>query len=128
MEFMGSHNLVMNFNIGWIKNSENTYTWLNNIFITNVIWFHSSTINNILWWKPNICIGNLSIHMLVSFFVANSRTCDSIFSQFVVCALLLSKLCINVFLINWCVFHACYMPHSMWNGHLWNFVHYQRKE
>jgi hypothetical protein len=128
MEFMGRHNLFMNIKIGWIKNSGNTYTCVNNMFITTIIWFHSNTINNILWWKPTTYKGNLSIHMLVSFCVANSKACDSMFSQFVVYALLSSKLCINVFLINWYVFHACYMSHSMWNGQLWKYVHYQRKE
>jgi len=35
-----------------------------------------------------ISLGNLSIHMLVSFFVVNSKAYDSIFSQFVVYALI----------------------------------------
>ncbi len=61
---------------------------------------------------------NVFIHMLVSFFVVNSKACDFMFSQFVVYALLLSKLCIIIFIINLFIFHACYMPHSMWNGHL----------
>jgi hypothetical protein len=48
--------------------------------------------------NPISTLENLSIHMLVSFFVANSRACDYMFSQFVVYALLLSKLYINVFI------------------------------
>ncbi len=88
---MVRHDLVLNINIGRIKNSGDTYTWVKNIFIINVIWFDFSTVNNILRRKPNIYIKNLSIHMLMSFFVANSRACDSMFSQFVVYALLLSK-------------------------------------
>jgi len=87
MEFMGTHNLVLNINIGWIKNNGDTYKWVSNIFITNVIWFHSSVINNICEENPIGALRNLSIHMLVPFFVANSKACDSMFSQFVVYAL-----------------------------------------
>ncbi len=78
-------------------NSGDTYTWVNNMMITNVIWSYSSIIN--IFCEENLIstLGNLSIHMLVSFFVANSRACDSMFSQFVVYALLLSKLYTNVF-------------------------------
>jgi hypothetical protein len=72
-------------------------------------------------------VGNLSIHMLVSFFVFNSKAYDFMFFEFVVHALLLSKLCI-ICLINLFKFNACYMPHSMWNGHLWKYIHYQEKE
>jgi len=68
--------------------------------------------------NPISILGNLSIHMLVSFFVNNSKACDSMFSQFVMYALLLSKLYINFYKKNWFVFHACCMSHSMWNGHL----------
>jgi hypothetical protein len=48
--------------------------------------------------NPIFALGNLSIHMLGSFFVANSRACVSMFFQFVVYALLLSKLYKNIFL------------------------------
>jgi hypothetical protein len=44
--------------------------------------------------------------MLVPLFVVNSRACDSMFSQFVVYALLLSKLHINVF-INKLIYISC---------------------
>jgi hypothetical protein len=54
--------------------------------------------------------------MLVSFFVVDSKACDSMFSQFVVYALLLSKKKKN--LNKLILFHTCYMLHSMWNGHL----------
>jgi hypothetical protein len=44
--------------------------------------------------------------MLVSFFVVNSRACESMFSQFVVYALLLSNLYINA-LHNKLIYLSC---------------------
>jgi hypothetical protein len=48
--------------------------------------------------------------MLVSFFVANSRAYDSMFSQFVVYALLLSKLCFfnNKLISISCMLHVAF--------------------
>jgi hypothetical protein len=126
MEFMGKHNLGLNINIGWIENSGDTYTWVNNIFNRNIVWFHPSIINNILWWKPNICIREFIHPYVIVNFVVNRKACALMFSQFVVYVLLLSDVCV-CFSINWFVFHACYMPHSIWNGHLWKYVHYQIK-
>jgi hypothetical protein len=87
MEFMGRHNLVLNINIGWINNSGDAYTWVNNILIINVIWF--TIVQLIIFCEENSisALRNLSIHMLVSFFVVNSRACDYVISQFVVYAL-----------------------------------------
>ncbi len=99
----GMHNLILNINIGWIKNNGDTYTWINNIFITNVIWFHSNIISNILWRIPNICI----IHPYVNvIFIANSRAYDFMFSQFVVYSLLLLKLYI-IFFLNKLICISC---------------------
>jgi hypothetical protein len=83
--------------------------------------------------KTQFALGNLSIHMLISIFVVNGKACDLMFSQFIVYALLLLDMCVCVcvcvfFSINWFVSHACYMPHSMWNDHLWKYVQYQIKE
>ncbi len=64
--------------------------------------YGSIIIQLMIFCEENLisALGNLSIHMLVSFLVANSRACDYMFSQLVVYALLLSKLYIIFFLIN----------------------------
>jgi hypothetical protein len=75
-------------------------TPIHGLTIYSLQMFYGSTlVQSIIFCEENpiSTLGNLSIHMLVSFFVYNSRTCDSMFSQFVVYALLLSKLYINVF-------------------------------
>jgi len=115
MEFMGRHNLVLCINITWMKNNEDIYTWVNNIFITNVIWFHSNTISNILWWKPNICIRKF-IHPYVSvIFCYWFKSLWFYVFPIVVYALLLSNLYIIFLKINWfCFMHViCCIPCGM---------------
>jgi len=94
---LGRHNLIICVNITWIMNSWITYVWLN-ILTIDIIWFHSYTTNNNLWYGDLMStLQNLSIHMFMSFLVVNSKDCDSMFTQLIICALLFIKLCLIFF-------------------------------
>jgi hypothetical protein len=70
--------------------------------------YDSTLVQSIIFCEENpiLALGNLSIHMLVSFFVGNSKSYDSMFSQFVVYAILLSKLYI-IFFFNKLICISC---------------------
>jgi hypothetical protein len=89
MEFMGRNNLVLNINIGYIGNSGDTPIHGFTIFSLQML-YGSTSVQWIIFCDGNsiFALRNLSIHMLVSFYVANSKAYDYMFSQFVVYALL----------------------------------------
>jgi hypothetical protein len=128
MEFMGRKNLVLNINIGWIRNSGNTTIHGLTIYSLQML-YGSTPLQLVIFCEENpiSTLGNLSIHMLLSFFVANSKAYE-FFSPICCICIIIIKIIYNFFLINWFIFHACYMPHSMWNGYLWEYVHYEEKE
>ncbi len=94
---MGRHDLLLNtilVELGIVETPTHGLT----IYSLQML-YDSTLVQSVIFCEKNpiFALGNLSIHLLVSFFVANSQACDSMFSQFVVYALLLSKLYIIIF-------------------------------
>jgi hypothetical protein len=67
-----------------------------------VMLYGSTSIQLMISWggEWTFALGNLVIHMFVSFVVANYSTCDSLFVEFIVMCIIIAKTIYNFFALN----------------------------
>jgi len=79
-------------NIIQVKNNGNTYTWV--ITYSMLMLYDSIPIQLVICCGGDLtfALKKIDIHMFVSFVIASFSTCDSMFTQFIVCVLLLQNI------------------------------------